>query len=295
MTPETRRTLDEVIASDGRTAVAALAAAERAVDEGRLNLAKVLRALALAARARALSLERIAIDGVPATKLFAIARAEYSASTAALLELAATELSGAQLAHDAAQSLEGVLSRTAESLLSQRDVPETVVAQFLWGCAECGHIAEAARPEICPACGSVAGDMEMFAPFFASSTDRIARRQPAQIIEMLRAAPANLGAALGGVSDEDLRRSVAPGEWCMKEIAGHMIDIAELAARRFRAALDPSAPQSERPVLPWKILDGQDYPNVASHDLVARFTPPSPTCSAWRKICPTPPGANAAS
>ena len=204
-------------------------------------MAKVLRALALAARARALSLERAAAAESPAPELFESLRAEYNASTEALAAiLAAGAPAAVRVAHDASRSLADVMTRTSESLREQRDVPESVVAQFLWGCAECGYVTEAARPEICPACGSVAGDFDMFAPFFSATTDRIARRQPAQIVEMLRGAPAAMRESIAGVPDAKLRWSSGPGEWCMKEIAGHTIDIAELFVRRFRAALDPS-------------------------------------------------------
>ncbi len=272
MNAEEQQSLAGVIARDSRTAVAALAAAERAVEEGRLNMAKVLRALALAARARALSLERTRAAESPAPELFESLRAEYRASTDALAAMLVPGTPAAvRTVHDAAQSLTDVLMRTSESLREHRDVPESVVAQFLWGCAECGYVAEAARPEICPACGSVAGDFEMFAPFFSATTDRIARRQPAQIVEMLRAAPAAMRESIAGVPDAKLRWSSAPGEWCMKEIAGHTIDIAELFVRRFRAALDPAAPQDDPAVLPWKIIDGQDYPAASAGELCDRF------------------------
>lgn len=272
MNADTRRALDGVIARDSRTAVAALAAAERAVEEGRLNMAKVLRALGLAARARALSLERAAVAESPAPELFESLRAEYNASTEALAAiLAAGAPAAVRVAHDASRSLADVMTRTSESLREQRDVPESVVAQFLWGCAECGYVTEAARPEICPACGSVAGDFDMFAPFFSATTDRIARRQPAQIVEMLRGAPAAMRESIAGVPDAKLRWSSGPGEWCMKEIAGHTIDIAELFVRRFRAALDPAAQQDDPTVLPWKIIDGQDYPAASAGELCDRF------------------------
>lgn len=272
MNAESRQALDGVIAGDSRTAVKALAAAERAVGEGRLNMAKVLRALALAARARALSLERASVAESPALELFASLQAEYSASTDALATmLAAGAPASVRTAHGAAQSLADVMTRTSESLREHRDVPESVVAQFLWGCAECGYVTESARPEICPACGSVAGDFEMFAPFFSATTDRIARRQPAQIVKMLRDAPAAMRESIAGVPDAKLRWSSGPGEWCMKEIAGHTIDIAELFARRFRAALHPTAPQDDPTVLPWKIIDGQDYPAASADALCERF------------------------
>ena len=51
-----------------------------------------------------------------------------------------------------------------------------------------------------------------------------------------------------------------------------MIDIAELHDRRLFALLDPEANVApEATLLPWKILDGQDYPNAGADALTARF------------------------
>ncbi len=58
----------------------------------------------------------------------------------------------------------------------------------------------------------------------------------------------------------------------MKEIAGHMIDIAELFGRRARATLDPAAPSvAERTPLPWRLIEGQAYPETPLVNILTRF------------------------
>ena len=149
---------------------------------------------------------------------------------------------------------------------------ESDVAQFLWGCQECGLVVEQGRPEICPACGSIAGEFEMFAPFFSSTSERIMRRQPSEIEAMLRGDPARLTEALAGADDDLLRRKPTAEEWCIKEIAGHMVDIAELFCRRLRALVEPETPQgAERTPMPWMLIHGQGYPEMTAEAICERF------------------------
>jgi hypothetical protein len=158
------------------------------------------------------------------------------------------------------------------SLDQLRDPSEREVAQFLWGCNDCGYIVEQNRSDVCPACGSIAGDFEMFAPFFSATGERIARRQPGDIIAMLRGDSARYADSLDALRDETLRRKAAPGEWCIAEVAGHMIDIAELFCRRLRSLTEPDIRQpAERTPLPWKLLDGQGYESMSVNALNERF------------------------
>ena len=59
--------LGDQAALDQRATVASLAAAERVIDEGRFNIAKLLRAEAHSSRVRALELERMAAAGMPSS------------------------------------------------------------------------------------------------------------------------------------------------------------------------------------------------------------------------------------
>jgi rubrerythrin len=264
-----RAALDAIVAREALASVRALAAAERAVDEGRLNIAKVLRAAALSARQRALALERVAASSDEA--IYALATiADGNAETMQALTSAQDE--GERTALAGAKALDAIFDTAIQSLQEHRDVPESAVAQFLMVCEECGLTVEAPRPEVCPACGSFGGEFALFAPFFSATQEHIARRTPDEIVDMLRGDHDAMRAALDGMSDEAMRSRPGEGEWCIKEIAGHMIDIVEMAARRLAPIADPAADDAAEPqLLPWKIIDGQDYPSKTADELIDRY------------------------
>ena len=255
---------------EAESSARSLAAAERAIDEGRLNIAKVMRASALASRQRALALARITDHGDPASKAVTLA-ASVARNTASTLEQHTGDREDIASVLRSALSAEAILGKTEESIVDDSDVPERVVAQFVWICEECGYAIEGSREEICPSCGSIAGEFALFAPFFSGTSEHIARRKPEDALLQLQGDADRLAQALVG-ADERLRARAAPGEWCAKEIAGHMCDILELAERRLRVLVDPEyTPPSERTVLPWKLLDTEDYPNIAATGIVERF------------------------
>lgn len=245
-----------------------LAAAERAVSEGRLNIAKLLRASALSARQRALALNRVADQAQPAAEALAGADGVARATAALLERHRRDEL---VIAMRSALSLDTILAKAVLSLGGNADIPESVVSPIVWVCEECGYTVEAQRAEICPSCGSLAGDFAMFAPFFSGTPEHLARRKPEDALTQLRGDGDRLSQTLVG-DDEVLRARPASGDWCAKEIAGHMCDILELAERRLRAIVDPEyVPPRERSILPWRLLDTEDYPNATAAEIVARF------------------------
>ena len=125
---------------------------------------------------------------------------------------------------------------------------------------------------MCPACGSFGGEFALFAPFFSGTQEHIARRTPDEIITMLRGDYAALAEAMDGLSDDALRHSPRAGEWCTKEIAGHMIDIVEMATRRLAPIADAAAPDvAEAQLLPWRIVEGQDYSSKSADELLDRY------------------------
>jgi rubrerythrin len=267
-----RAGLDAAVARDAVASVRALAAAERAVEEGRLNIAKVLRAAALSSRQRALALERVAAAEDAAIYSLAVI-ADANAETMKMLQSAGAEdAEHLRAALAGASALDAIFDATVRSLHEHRDVPEGVVAQFLFACEECGWVAEAQRPEVCPACGSFGGEFALFAPFFSGTQEHIARRTPEQIAAMLGSDRAAMADALDGLSDERMRNRAGEGEWGIKEIAGHMIDIVEMAARRLAPIADATAADvGEAQLLPWRIVDGQDYPAKSRDELIERY------------------------
>lgn len=272
MADPARGAADEVAGRYAAMAVRALAAAERAVEEGRLNTAKVLRAAARSYQARALDLERLsgADSASVVAELFA-GEGDQSVPLAAVRADGPRARALLQRARAASDSLREVLWKARASLEGGRDVPESAVAQFVWTCEECGFVAEDQRPEVCPACGSLGGEFELFAPFFSATKEHLSRRQPAEIVAMVTSQPGELHDVLGRMDEERLVWRADVGEWCAKEIAGHMVDIAELFVRRAKAALNPSIGVAEPPVLPWKIMEGRDYAGMPAGEILRRW------------------------
>jgi hypothetical protein len=59
----------------------------------------------------------------------------------------------------------------------------------------------------------------------------------------------------------------------MKEIAGHMLDVTEVFLERVRMILESATPPALTGSIPsWKILEGKGYPDMASQEIVARFS-----------------------
>lgn len=255
-------------AADAALAARCLAAAERAVEEGRLNVAKVLRASAHAFRARSLALARAAEGDGSSIDTLADALAHEDAAAALAGDPAMTRDALA-----ASRALASVLRRSVDALARTHDVPEDVVAQFLWGCHDCGAITEGARPEICEFCGSIAGDFQMFAPFFSATPERIARRTPAEVAAMLAGDAQRLRDALAGLDERRLTRVPPDGEWCIKQVAGHMTDVAAIFCRRARSAIEPDAdiPPESTP-MPWRMVREHDYASMRAGELVSRFS-----------------------
>jgi rubrerythrin len=272
--------LQEAMSSESQAMIRCLSAAEAAVEDGRFNIAKVMRAAAHAARIRAMNLQRLlAAQTRPTIEVETEQKRQHAQDKAREGILAYARhhepedvITRLQRMHDAAQPLMDIFDRAAESLRHHRDVMESDVDQSLWGCHDCGYMAEKDRPDICPQCGALGGEFEWFGPFYTTTDERLGRRRVEDIMAILDASPEALTQALDGVSEEVLRRYPTPDEWCMKEIAGHMIDVTEVFLERLRIMLSSETPQSIRsPIPPWKILEGKGYADTPVQDIVNRF------------------------
>ncbi len=96
-----------------------------------------------------------------------------------------------------------VLDAGATSLMRNRDILESDVAQYLFVCTGCGRITEASTGEACPLCGALPPEFAGYFPFFMKSDENLGRRRPAEIVEMLRGDPDRLAEAVAGL-DEDV-------------------------------------------------------------------------------------------
>jgi rubrerythrin len=271
--------LARMVSDSAAAATHCLAAAERAVVEGRFNLAKVLRACAHSARLAALTAARLLAENTQPAEVLASALALLKQQSLAedRVRKALAENQGptvTQKLFDAnpAPALEDVLRRALGSLQSNRDVLESDVAQSLWGCQVCGAIIEGSPPQNCSHCGALRFEFEWFGPFYSGTFERLGRRSPAEIARIVEESPVRLASLLGGVDEKRLATRPSVDEWCMKEIAGHLIDVTGLFSWRVRTIGDAVTPPSlDGSAPPWRLLDGKGYSEVASKRLVEAF------------------------
>ncbi|HTN81433.1 MAG TPA: DinB family protein [Acidimicrobiales bacterium] len=272
--------LGDQAAIDQRAAVASLAAAERAIEEGRFNIAKVLRAAAHASRVRALELERLAAAGKPSPDRLRAEREHQHQAAAVLGELVhEAERAGdramaerlTRLLH-ATHETARVLDASATSLVRNRDILESDVAQYLFVCTGCGRIAEASPGEACPVCGALPPEFAGYFPFFVKSDENLGRRRPAEIVAMLEGDPDRLAGAVAGLDEAVLLREPGPGEWCIVEVAGHMVDVATIFNDRLRVHLNlgPADPEVADKI-PWLLTRERRWRDHSMDEIVSRF------------------------
>src|SRR5262245_29216305 len=77
-----------------------------------------------------------------------------------------------------------------------------------------------------------------------SSTAALRALSPAEAARLIASAAAMLDAELSGLSAEACRWHPAPGEWCAKEVVGHLIEAESRGfAGRIRIMLAETAPR----------------------------------------------------
>jgi rubrerythrin len=272
--------LGRIVSDSAAAATHCLAAAERAVVEGRFNIAKVLRACAHSARVAALTAARLLAEKTRP--------ADVVASTLALLEQQSHHrdrvrkllpesqgTTGPQNLFDASPAsaaLEDVLHRALNSLQRNRDILESDVAQSLWGCQVCGAVVEGSQPQNCSHCGALRFEFEWFGPFYSGTFERLGRRSPTEIAAILTESPVRLASLLDAVDEEPLARRPSVDEWCVKEIAGHLTDVTQLFCWRVQTIQTAAtAPSLDGSMPPWRLLEKKGYPDVLSRVILEDF------------------------
>lgn len=254
-------TTDEAWQRSAQNAAACLAAAEIAVRHGNFNTAKILRAVALSERINAVELAKLATADVPEGERLRALLNDYAQDGDR--GEAGERSSSRATVHD-------LLRRAVDSLGRNPDVLESDVNQFLWGCHLCGAVSEGRRPETCPACGAPPPDLELFAPFFAQSSERIGRLAPGAIIETLRATPGAVAAAVTALGAHQLDVKPSESEWSAREIIAHMTETDLLFAQRALAILSDPPGVIDGNVRPWVLHHGKGYEGLSPDELLAR-------------------------
>ena len=248
-----------------------LAAAEAAIQRGQFNLAKVLRAAAHAQRALALGAARL-LDGQPSALDLLQANLSELAAAPAPADLAPdVQLRLARFAR-VQERMRDLILRALGSLETHADVMESDVAQSLWGCYQCGYIAEGNRPNVCLVCGAVGAEFEWFGPFYSATPEHLGQLTPAQILSVLAAAPDLVAELISGVDAGRLGRKPSAQEWSAGEIVGHMLETDLLFARRATTLLQAQGvPDLSSPVPPWELHEGKGYEHMPANELLEGF------------------------
>lgn len=275
MNSELRHHLIAEAQKGGHAYVRNLVAAEAAVLNGQFNVAKVLRASAHTQRILAMEAARLlAGDLDPAELLQRILTENESApevyTTAPDVD-SAVEAKLAQFT-TVRERLKDIVRRSLASLSANKDVMESDVSQFLWGCYGCGYIAESDHPDSCPVCGALGVEFEWFGPFYASTPEHLGQLTPAEIVATLETIPDQVAVAISKVSDDALRRKPSEEEWCVKEIVGHILETDLLFVQRVRAILEgQGVPAIPRSAPPWRLHEGKGYEELSVDELLERL------------------------
>lgn len=254
-----------------------LAAAETAVLNGQFNVAKVLRASAHTQRILATQLARLSAAKTDAVEVLQAIHDELEDLSAyEALETASNSSVVPPLKAQAVESvnerLRDIIQRSLASLSVNRDVSESDVSQFLWGCHTCGLIAEGERPQTCPVCGAPSVEFEWFGPFYAFTAERLGQLTPSNILTTLVSLPDAVTEVLLGAKEEVLSHRPSEPEWCIKEIVGHMLETHLLFVERVRAILEGKGlPEIPRSAPPWKLHEGKGYEALSPQELLTRL------------------------
>jgi rubrerythrin len=271
MNPEIEKILITQVHQGGYAYVRNLAAAEAAILRGQFNLAKVLRASAHAQRVLALGAARLLGSESSAiallrTNLLELASAPAQEEMDSEIRVKLKQFVGIQ------ERTREVILRAMRSLDTHADVMESDVAQSLWGCYNCGYLAEGNRPDVCIVCGAVGAEFEWFGPFYAATPEHLGQLTPPEILNTLEAAPNMVAEIISGVDDEMLSRKPSEQEWCVKEIVGHMLETDILFAKRVRTLLEgQGVPDLTTPIPPWKLHEGKGYDQMPADELLERL------------------------
>jgi rubrerythrin len=253
-----------------------LVAAEAAVLRGQFNLAKVLRASAHAQRVLAMEAARLSGDTFSSEdilhrNLAALTRGPERADRkqGELDREVQNKLNSTALVRERTRDL---ILRSLKSLATNPDVMESDVAQSLWGCYNCGYIAEGGRPAACIVCGALEAEFQWFGPFYSATPEHLGQLTPTWIVTILEAVPKQVAAMIAGVDDEVLSHKPSEKDWCVKEIVGHMLETDLLFARRAMTLLQEKGfPDLSTPIPPWKLHEGKGYEHMPTHELMKRL------------------------
>lgn len=261
------------IEQGGHAYIRNLVAAEKAVQRGQFNLAKLLRAAAHSQRVMAMEVARIVDDdhdGMDSLAQILQETGQEREIDSSKIDEISTVRKLEQIAAVRAR-LHELVQRSAESLKRNSDILESDVAQFLFGCYGCGAVMEGSRPHSCPVCGALGVEIEGFGPFYSSTAEHLGQLTPKEIIETLESIQGELAEAMGEIETNVLHHKPSTDEWSAAEIVGHMLETDLLFIQRAQALLQEQGIELPWPMPPWKLHEGKGYESMTAAELLYSF------------------------
>lgn len=251
--------LDAIASRNSEVYVRYLVAAEQAVLRGEFNNAKVLRALAYSHRAVAMNACRAQGEALSAAN-------NLSSSVLSVDEIDTVRDALGQQPEQVIAYQAALASKAIASLAERADVPEWIIAPYLFTCINCGYVVEGQKPEVCPICSALSTEFESFGPFYAADAEHLGQLSPDAIQETLGGTTSQIGSLIANIDDATLSAKPSATEWSVKEIIGHILETHILFVRRVDSILTGS--RYEQPVLPWKLHEGKDYAHKHRDELM---------------------------
>jgi GNAT superfamily N-acetyltransferase/rubrerythrin len=199
-----------------------VALAERCASEGQMNLNKLLEAAVYARSRRAGWRHRPQVT-----------RGTMQRELADAIErLKEEELTGVLVAPLQA-GLQAMAEGRGDDLLAE-------VAPDAFVCRTCGHVSLGAAPDRCPDCGSWPGRTRKFVAFF--NGDNAEPADPLGVLALLAHNAEDLERLVADLSEEEMRRPPAAGEWSIREHVAHFYDTQEMLDTRVDLMLEHDDP-----------------------------------------------------
>lgn len=268
-----KQKLKTELARGGQAYIRNLAAAEYAILRGQFNLAKVLRAAAHSQRTMAMEAARSLEDDLDTQELLSTILAEIGEDKDLdrFVQKESEKYKRLKQSAEARASLRAIIQRSLTSLVSNPDISESDVAQFLRGCFGCGLILEGDPPHACPACGALSVEFEGFGPFYSATAEHLGQLKPENIIKILSIIPEEVEAVISHVSSGFLYQKPSPDEWSIAETIGHMLETDLLFVTRAQTLLSAQGTELPWPMSPWKLQEGKGYESMPRSDLIAHL------------------------
>lgn len=147
----------------------------------------------------------------------------------------AADLRGAGAPAEVLRALErGRAGVSEDRTIPATDIPAVEV------CRACGQLFLGQELASCPRCGAHRLTFREFLPVYY-----LEPLTPEAVLEALASGPAEVGAAIGGLSESQMSRDPADGEWAVRNVLWHLLMAQEVLAARVEKMLQEDDPSLE--------------------------------------------------